>query len=60
MTTTTLAPALAEHADLPAGARVSLDELATLGVDELTAALYRALPGADSSQIAVAAFNSSI
>ncbi|MCX4747292.1 FxSxx-COOH protein [Kitasatospora sp. NBC_01287] len=58
--TTTLAPTPAVPAELPVGARVSLDELATLGAEELTAALHRALPGADSGQIAVAAFNSSI
>ncbi|GAB2709781.1 FxSxx-COOH cyclophane-containing RiPP peptide [Kitasatospora kifunensis] len=41
-------------------ARVPLDTLSALGADELTAALHRALPGADSGQVAVAAFNSSI
>ncbi|RKE20672.1 hypothetical protein [Streptomyces sp. TLI_171] len=38
----------------------SLAALASLGVDELTAELYRALPGGDTGQVAVAAFNSSI
>ncbi|GAA5007674.1 FxSxx-COOH cyclophane-containing RiPP peptide [Kitasatospora paranensis] len=40
--------------------RPSLASLAALGTDELTAQLYRVLPGADSGQVAVAAFNSSI
>ncbi|KDN83770.1 hypothetical protein [Kitasatospora cheerisanensis] len=38
----------------------SLAALASLGAEELTAELYRALPGGDSGQVAVAAFNSSI
>ncbi|WP_405011997.1 hypothetical protein [Kitasatospora sp. NBC_01539] len=41
-------------------ARPSLAALAALGTDRLTEQLQRALPGADSGQVAVAAFNSSI
>ncbi|GAA2743133.1 MULTISPECIES: hypothetical protein [Kitasatospora] len=40
--------------------RPSLAALAALGTEELTAQLYRALPGGDGGQVAVAAFNSSI
>ncbi|GAA1980559.1 FxSxx-COOH cyclophane-containing RiPP peptide [Kitasatospora viridis] len=43
-----------------ADTRIPLDQLAALGVAELTAALHRALPGGESGQVAVAAFNSSI
>ncbi|MFF0389098.1 hypothetical protein ACFYS8_10420 [Kitasatospora sp. NPDC004615] len=38
----------------------SLAALASIGAEELTAELYRALPGGESGQVAVAAFNSSI
>ncbi len=44
----------------PQPARVSLDKLAALGTDKITAALHRALPSTESGRIAVAAFNSSI
>ncbi|MDH6577610.1 FxSxx-COOH cyclophane-containing RiPP peptide [Kitasatospora sp. MAP5-34] len=40
--------------------RASLAALAALGTDTLTAQLHRALPGGESGQVAVAAFNSSI
>ena len=40
--------------------RASLASLAALGSDTLTAQLPRALPGGESGQVAVAAFNSSI
>lgn len=42
------------------GRRPSLDALAALGAEELTSELFRALPGGESGQIGVAAFNSSI
>ncbi|GAA2104352.1 hypothetical protein GCM10009759_40510 [Kitasatospora saccharophila] len=38
----------------------SLAALAALGTEELAAGLHRALPGGESGQVAVAAFNSSI
>jgi FXSXX-COOH protein len=41
-------------------ARASLADLAALGPEELVARLQRALPGTDSGQVPVAAFNSSI
>lgn len=47
----------------PAGApapRPTLADLARLGTDQLTAQLHRALPGGESGQVEVAAFNSSI
>ncbi|MER5865808.1 FxSxx-COOH cyclophane-containing RiPP peptide [Kitasatospora sp. NPDC002040] len=40
--------------------RTSLVSLASLGADELTARLHRALPGAEAGRVAVAAFQSSI
>ncbi|MGV9266315.1 hypothetical protein ACWDRR_16815 [Kitasatospora sp. NPDC003701] len=40
--------------------RPSLADLAALGAEELTARLRRAVPGADSGLVPVAAFNSSI
>ncbi|MGW3043493.1 FxSxx-COOH cyclophane-containing RiPP peptide [Kitasatospora sp. NPDC001159] len=40
--------------------RPSLAELAALGAEELAARLRRALPGAESGLVPVAAFNSSI
>ncbi|MFG3056213.1 hypothetical protein ACGFZP_35385 [Kitasatospora sp. NPDC048239] len=40
--------------------RPSLADLAALGAEELAARLRRALPGADSGLVSVAAFNSSI
>ncbi|MFF2040128.1 FxSxx-COOH cyclophane-containing RiPP peptide [Kitasatospora sp. NPDC058170] len=40
--------------------RPSLADLAALGAQELAARLHRALPGADSGRVPVAAFNSSI
>jgi FXSXX-COOH protein len=40
--------------------RPRLDELARLGSETITAGLHRALPGAESGQVPVAAFNSSI
>lgn len=44
----------------PAQPRTSLEALAATEQDQLLADLYRALPGAESGQVAVAAFNSSI
>ena len=41
-------------------ARPSLAALAALSADKLIDDLHRALPGADSGQVAVAAFQSSI
>ncbi|GAA4861101.1 FxSxx-COOH cyclophane-containing RiPP peptide [Kitasatospora sp. NPDC048365] len=41
-------------------ARPSLTALAALGAEELTADLFRALPGETGGPVAVAAFNSSI
>ncbi|MGW2252317.1 FxSxx-COOH cyclophane-containing RiPP peptide [Kitasatospora sp. NPDC001660] len=43
-----------------AAERLSLAALAALGAEELAARLRRALPGAESGRVAVAAFNSSI
>ncbi|GJF28267.1 hypothetical protein KNE206_09670 [Kitasatospora sp. NE20-6] len=43
-----------------AAVRPSLADLAALSVDRLIENLQRALPGADSGQVAVAAFQSSI
>ncbi|WP_327679927.1 FxSxx-COOH cyclophane-containing RiPP peptide [Kitasatospora sp. NBC_00458] len=40
--------------------RLSLADLTALGTEELAARLHRALPGADSGLVPVAAFNSSI
>ncbi|MED7955384.1 FxSxx-COOH cyclophane-containing RiPP peptide [Streptomyces sp. BE303] len=40
--------------------RLSLADLSALGAEELAARLRRALPGADSGLVPVAAFNSSI
>ncbi|GAA1220354.1 hypothetical protein GCM10009665_07970 [Kitasatospora nipponensis] len=56
---TSLAVKPAEHTDQPA-LRPQLDDLVALGSDLITAQLYRALPGTESGQVAVAAFNSSI
>jgi len=52
-------PADRESVEEPAP-RASLASLADLGSDKLTAQLHRALPGTESGQVAVAAFNSSI
>ncbi len=40
--------------------RASLADLAAIGSEELVARRHRALPGRDSGQVPVAAFNSSI
>ncbi|MFE9424526.1 FxSxx-COOH cyclophane-containing RiPP peptide [Kitasatospora sp. NPDC006697] len=58
--TTVLTAESTEHAGAQADARIPLDQLAALGAAELTAALHRALPGGESGQVSVAAFNSSI
>jgi len=44
----------------PPAPRPTLADLAQQGTEQLTAELHRALPGGDSGQVAVAAFNSSI
>ncbi|MCC9306713.1 FxSxx-COOH protein [Kitasatospora sp. RB6PN24] len=58
--TTVLTVEPAEHTGPQTDTRIPLDQLAALGAAELTAALYRALPGEESGQVPVAAFNSSI
>ncbi|MGW6916154.1 hypothetical protein ACWGB8_20395 [Kitasatospora sp. NPDC054939] len=51
---------ISELTDTQEEGRPTLAELASLGAEELTARLRRALPGADSGLVPVAAFNSSI
>ncbi|WP_035846503.1 FxSxx-COOH cyclophane-containing RiPP peptide [Kitasatospora azatica] len=58
--TTALVLESAEYVGPQAEPRTSLDQLATLGVAELTAQLHRALPAEELGQVPVAAFNSSI
>ncbi|MET9613179.1 hypothetical protein [Kitasatospora indigofera] len=49
-----------ELIDRQATDRPTLADLASLGTEELSARLRRALPGSDSGLVPVAAFNSSI
>lgn len=59
VTALAIRPADRDSAEQPAP-RASLAALAALGTDHLTAELHRALPGSESGQVPVAAFNSSI
>ncbi|GAA3017164.1 hypothetical protein GCM10020229_30460 [Kitasatospora albolonga] len=59
VTALAIRPADRDSVEEPAP-RASLAALAALGTDRLTADLHRALPGGDTGQVAVAAFNSSI
>jgi FXSXX-COOH protein len=58
--TTVLTVEPAEHTGPQNDTRIPLDQLAALGVAELTGALHRALPAEECGPLSVAAFNSSI
>lgn len=57
---TTLRTELTEPQTFHGGDRPSLADLAQLGAEEIFARIQRALPGAESGLVPVAAFNSSI